>query len=150
MIKATKDLMLPATITGSLPRPAWYTENLADAALQGRDRGRPLSRAVHRCRRDVPARPGARRPRHRDRRRRAVRHRRRRHELVSVSRAALQGLAGGDYYRVRKGYGGTAKGDIIFEVMESRVMPRCVDKIERGPLQYAALWKMAQGITAGR
>ena len=40
----------------------------------------------------------------------------------------FKGLAGGDYHRVRKGYGGTAKGDIIFEVMESRVMPRCVDE----------------------
>src|SRR4029078_3135874 len=40
-----------------------------------------------------------------------------------------------------------AKGDIIVEVMESRVMPRCVDKIERRPLQYAALWKVAQGMT---
>jgi hypothetical protein len=28
MIKATKDLTLPTTITGSLPRPGWYTENL--------------------------------------------------------------------------------------------------------------------------
>ena len=28
MIKATKDLTLPTTITGSLPRPTWYTENL--------------------------------------------------------------------------------------------------------------------------
>jgi len=59
----------------------------------------------------------------------------------------FKGLAGGDYQRVRKGYGGTAKGDIIFEVMESRVMPRCVDKIERGPLQYTSLWKVAQGMT---
>ena len=28
MLKATKDLTLPTTITGSLPRPAWYTESL--------------------------------------------------------------------------------------------------------------------------
>ena len=27
-------------------------------------------------------------------------------------------------------------------------MPRCVGKIERGPLQYTSLWKAAQGITA--
>ena len=32
--------------------------------------------------------------------------------------------------------------------MESRVMPRCVGKIERGPLQYTALWKHAQQLTA--
>src|SRR5476649_3089633 len=28
MFRATKDIMLPTTITGSLPRPSWYTENL--------------------------------------------------------------------------------------------------------------------------
>ena len=28
MLKATKDKILPTTITGSLPRPSWYTENL--------------------------------------------------------------------------------------------------------------------------
>ena len=28
MFRATKDIVLPTTITGSLPRPSWYTENL--------------------------------------------------------------------------------------------------------------------------
>src|SRR5919198_1058164 len=28
MLRATKDIILPTTITGSLPRPSWYTENL--------------------------------------------------------------------------------------------------------------------------
>ena len=28
MLRATKDKMLPTTITGSLPRPSWYTQNL--------------------------------------------------------------------------------------------------------------------------
>jgi len=28
MYRATKDIMLPTTITGSLPRPSWYKENL--------------------------------------------------------------------------------------------------------------------------
>src|SRR5678816_4804215 len=56
-------------------------------------------------------------------------------------------VAGHDYYKTRKGYGGTAKGDILFEVMESRVMPRCVDAIARGPLHYTATWKLAQGLT---
>ena len=60
----------------------------------------------------------------------------------------FKGVSGGDYYKSRKGYGGTSKGDIIFEVMESRVMPRCTDKIARGPLHYAALWKAAQSMTS--
>ena len=28
MYRGTKDVMLPTTIIGSLPRPSWYTENL--------------------------------------------------------------------------------------------------------------------------
>ena len=28
MYRASKDVILPTTITGSLPRPSWYTENL--------------------------------------------------------------------------------------------------------------------------
>ena len=28
MLTATKGKILPTTITGSLPRPSWYTENL--------------------------------------------------------------------------------------------------------------------------
>ena len=28
MLRATADKILPTTVTGSLPRPSWYTENL--------------------------------------------------------------------------------------------------------------------------
>ncbi len=37
MYTATQDVLLPTTIAGSLPRPAWYTENLA---------GRPFRAAM--------------------------------------------------------------------------------------------------------
>ena len=37
VLTATKDLILPTTVTGSWPRPAWYTENLA---------GRPFSEGM--------------------------------------------------------------------------------------------------------
>jgi 5-methyltetrahydropteroyltriglutamate--homocysteine methyltransferase len=33
MLTATKDLVLPTTVTGSWPRPTWYTENLDRAAF---------------------------------------------------------------------------------------------------------------------
>ena len=147
MLTATKELTLPATITGSLPRPAWYTENLEmrafrDALADARFREQ-YSDAVATYLRDQE-RAGL--------------------DIVTDGDARFdtdvggmswfqyparrfKGLSGGDYHRVRKGYGGTSKGDIIFEVMESRVMPRCVEKIERGPLQYVSLWKVAQGMT---
>jgi 5-methyltetrahydropteroyltriglutamate--homocysteine methyltransferase len=148
MINATKDMTLPATITGSLPRPVWYTENLGarpfrDALADARYREQywdavgTFVRDQERAGLDIVTDGDARFDT----------------DVGGMSwfqypAKRFKGLAGGDYYRTRKGYGGAAKGDIIFEVMESRVMPRCVGKIERGPLQYTSLWKVAQGMTA--
>ena len=145
MSKTTKDLTLPTTITGSLPRPEWYTENLGsrpfrDALADARYREQYTDavgtyiRDQERAGLDIVTDGDARFD----------------HDVGGMSwlqypARRFKGLEGGDYYRARKGYGGATKGDIIFEVMESRVMPRCVGKIERGPLQYAALWKTAQG-----
>src|SRR6266545_8273434 len=147
MFTATKELTLPATITGSLPRPAWYTENLgnrpfrdaiADARFreQYTDAVAAYIRDQERAGLDIVTDGDARFDT----------------DVGGMSwfqypARRFKGLSGGDYFRTRKGYGGTAKGDIIFEVMESRVMPRSVDKIERGPLQYTSLWKVAQGMT---
>ena len=147
MLKATKDILLPTTITGSLPRPDWYRENLGP---------RPFRDAIAdaRYREQYTDAVGTN---IRDQERAGL-------DIVTDGDARFDtdvggmswfqyparrftGLSGGDYYRTRKGYGGTGKGDIIFEVMESRVMPRCVDKIGRGPLHYATLWKVAQGQT---
>ena len=148
MLNATRDLTLPTTITGSLPRPAWYTENLG---------ARPFRDAIAdaRYREQYTAAVGT----HvRDQERAGL-------DVVTDGDARFDtdvggmswfqyparrftGLAGAEYYRAASGYGGTGKGDIIFEVMESRVMPRCVGKIGRGPLQYTVLWKLAQGMTA--
>ena len=33
MLRATKDIMLPTTITGSLPRPSWYTQNFGSRSF---------------------------------------------------------------------------------------------------------------------
>src|SRR5262245_32998756 len=148
MLTATKALTLPATITGSLPRPAWYTATLesrpfrdaiADARFreQYTDAVATFIRDQERAGLDIVTDGDARFDT----------------DVGGMSwfqypARRFKGLSGGDYHRVRKGYGGTAKGDILFEVMESRVLPRCVDKIERGPLQYASLWKVAQGMTS--
>ena len=54
MLRATKDIILPTTITGSLPRPSWYTQNLGarsflDASWRSEATGLPgLDRAVER------------------------------------------------------------------------------------------------------
>jgi 5-methyltetrahydropteroyltriglutamate--homocysteine methyltransferase len=148
MISATKNLLLPTTITGSLPRPTWYTENLGprpfrDALADARYREQ-YSDAVSTYIRDQE-RAGL--------------------DIVTDGDARFdgdvggmswfqyaarrfKGLEGADYHRTGRAYGSATKGDIIFEVMESRVLPRAVGRIERGPLQYAFLWKVAQGMTA--
>ena len=147
MPKTTDTMTLPTTITGSLPRPGWYVENLGQRAFrdaiadarfreQYTDAVGTFIRDQERAGLDIVTDGDARFD----------------SDVGGMSwfqypARRLKGLGGGDYHRTRKGYGGTRKGDIIFEVMESRVMPRCVDKIERGPLQYTPLWKVAQGMT---
>src|SRR5262245_41564697 len=37
-----------------------------------------------------------------------------------------------------------AAGDIMFEVLETRVLPNVVHELARGPLEYARVWKVAQ------
>jgi 5-methyltetrahydropteroyltriglutamate--homocysteine methyltransferase len=148
MLTATANLILPTTITGSLPRPSWYTENIGPRAFR-----EAISDA--RFREQYTDAVGAHL---KDQERAGL-------DIVTDGDARLDadvggmswfqyparrfnGVSGSDYYKTRKGYGGTAKGDIIFEVMESRVMPRCVGTISRGPLHYAATWKLTQGLTA--
>jgi 5-methyltetrahydropteroyltriglutamate--homocysteine methyltransferase len=147
MDQTTKHMQLPTTITGSLPRPAWYTENLGtrsfrDAIADARYREQytdavgTFVRDQERAGLDIVTDGDARFDT----------------DVGGMSwfqypARRFQGLAGGDYFKTRKGYGGTAKGDLIFEVMESRIMPRCVSKIERGPLHYTTLWRVAQGMT---
>jgi 5-methyltetrahydropteroyltriglutamate--homocysteine methyltransferase len=147
MKKATSEFTLPTTITGSLPRPAWYTENLGarpfrDAISDARFREQYTDavgtylRDQERAGLDIVTDGDARFD----------------NDVGGMSwfqypARRFNGLSGGDYHRQAKGYGGTRKGDIIFEVMESRVMPRATGKVERGPLHYTYLWKVAQGLT---
>lgn len=146
MYKTTGTLVLPTTITGSLPRPAWYTASLGarpfrDALADGRYREQytdavsAFLRDQERAGLDILTDGDARFD----------------PDVGGMSwfRYAAQrlgGLEGSTYYRARRGYG-AEKGDVLFEVMESRVLPRVVGKVARGPLQYTQLWKLAQGLT---
>ena len=147
MTKTTDAMTLPTTITGSLPRPSWYTEQIGhrafrDAIADARFREQytdavgTFIRDQERAGLDIVTDGDARFD----------------SDVGGMSwiqypARRLSGLGGGDYARMKKGYGGTRKGDIIFEVMESRVMPRAVGKVGRGTLQYTFLWKVAQGLT---
>ncbi len=148
MLTVSKDCPLLTTITGSLPRPHWFVANL---------RGRPFSLAMTdiafreqytdaiasylsdqiragldlltdgdaRCDCDVGGR-----------------------SWFSYATERLEGLTGHHL-----GRGGTASsrdkaaGDIMFEVLEARVLPHVTGPIRRGPLEYARVWKVAQRMT---
>jgi 5-methyltetrahydropteroyltriglutamate--homocysteine methyltransferase len=148
MLTVSKDRPLLTTITGSLPRPHWFVANLE---------GRPFSLAMT----DI-----AFREQYTD----AVTA-----YLSDQVRAGLDLLCDGDArcdcdvggrswfaYATERlygleghhvGRGRTASsrdkvaGDIMFEVLETRVLPNVRDGVRRGPLEYARVWKVAQRLT---
>ena len=150
MYRATKDIMLPTTITGSLPRPSWYTENLGTRMFLDADGQPPLPRAIHRYAVLLSARAGARRARHLHRRRLPLRRRRRRAKLDQLSAASHDAATSAAIRgRRRPGRGGLwfPRGHILHDYLESRVMPVIIGPVGRGDLQYTALWKAAQRLT---
>ena len=148
MLTVSKDRPLLTTITGSLPRPHWFVANL---------QGRPFSLAMT----DI-----AFREQYTD----AVAA-----YLSDQVRAGLDLLSDGDArcdcdvggrswfaYATERHYGleghhvgrgRTASsrdkmaGDIMFEVLETRVLPNVRGDVRRGPLEYARVWKVAQRLT---
>ena len=145
MFVATKDRPLATTITGSIPRPAWFELNLGRRTF----------------------RQGMGDARYREQYQDAVSSHIRDQERAGIDIVTdgdcrfdldvggqswflyparhLDGLTGDDYPPA-PGYG-VGKGTIIFEAMESRVMPRCTGPIGRGQLQYAEIWKIAAELT---
>jgi 5-methyltetrahydropteroyltriglutamate--homocysteine methyltransferase len=148
MLTVSKDRPLLTTITGSLPRPHWFVANL---------QGRPFSLAMTdiafreqytdavtaylsdqvragldlltdgdaRCDCDVGGR-----------------------SWFAYATERLHGLEG---HHVGRGRTASSRdkvaGDIMFEVLETRVLPNVRDGIDRGPLEYARVWKVAQRLT---
>jgi 5-methyltetrahydropteroyltriglutamate--homocysteine methyltransferase len=145
MLNATRDLPLATTITGSLPRPAWfdrelgrrtfrqamgdarYREQYQDAVgahLRDQERAGLDVLTDGDCRFDLEV--GGQ-------------------SWFLYPARRLEGFAGDDYPPA-PGYG-AGRGTIIFEAMESRVLPRVVAPVGRGQLQYAEVWKVAQELT---
>src|SRR5262245_29942973 len=148
MLTVSKDRPLLTTITGSLPRPHWFVANL---------QGRPFSLAMTdicfreqytdavaaylsdqvragldlltdgdaRCDCDVGGR-----------------------SWFAYATERLYGLEG---HHVGRGRTASSRdkvaGDIMFEVLETRVLPNVRSGVRRGPLEYARVWKVAQRLT---
>ena len=149
MLRGTKDILLPTTITGSLPRPSWYTENLGtrmflDAMVSRRYREQYIDTLCCYLRDqelagldiltdgdcrfddDVGGQSWTSYPPHH----------------MAATSAAIRG-------RRRRGRGGLwfPRGHILHDYLESRVMPVIIGPVGRGDLQYTALWKTAQRLT---
>ncbi len=153
MLTATKDLMLPATVTGSWPRPRWY-----DGGLWGR----PLDTALLDVRfreQFLDAHATV---------------------IADQERAGLDILTNGDYHldedfagrswhhyplqrwkgfeheelqyaRSRDALLAFAPGTLMNEIETTWRWPRVVGKVEhdpKNPLEYAKLWRIAQARAA--
>jgi 5-methyltetrahydropteroyltriglutamate--homocysteine methyltransferase len=149
MLRATKDIMLPTTITGSLPRPVWYTENLGtrnflDAMVTNQFRDQYTDAVMIYLKQqelagldivtdgdahfdaDVGGMSWTSYPA--------------RHMAGFDRHNAIPTLAG-------KGGLGFPPGHILHDYLEARVMPPIIGKVGRGDLQYKAMWKTAQRLT---
>ena len=147
MIKATKEMVLGTTITGSLPRPGWYTANLAGRPFRLamadivfreqyndavscflRDQERAgldiLTDGDCRVDTDVGGRAG-----------------------VTYPAQRIRGMTGYDHTTRHTNWGGTVPGELLFELLAARMLPIVPDKVGRGPLEYGPRWKTAQKMT---
>ena len=148
MLRATKDKMLPTTITGSLPRPSWYTQNLGmrsflDAMVNNQFREQYVDTvSVYLHEQEMAGL-----------------------DIVTDGDAHFDSDVGGQSWTnypprhmggfdknpqpTPAGKGGLMfpPGHILHDYLESRVMPGINGPVSRGDLQYAAMWKVAQRMT---
>jgi 5-methyltetrahydropteroyltriglutamate--homocysteine methyltransferase len=149
MYNATDGIVLPTSVIGSLPRPAWYTENLGTrnfrtAMVNARFREQ-YTDAVSVYLRDQETAGldictdgdahfdedvGG-------------------HSWFSYPPNHMEGFSGEHAYEQQGGRAGmpNSRGDILHEVLEARVMPDLVGPVGRGNLHYTAMWKTAQRLT---
>jgi 5-methyltetrahydropteroyltriglutamate--homocysteine methyltransferase len=148
MLRATKDIKLPTTITGSLPRPSWFTENLGarsfmEAMVSSPYREQYLDAVSVYIKEQELA--GL--------------------DIVTDGDAHFDQDVGGqswtnyptrhmagfdtDSWPTIAGKGGLAfpPGHILHDYLEARVMPKITGPVGRGKLQYTAMWKASQRLT---
>jgi 5-methyltetrahydropteroyltriglutamate--homocysteine methyltransferase len=149
MLKATAGLILPTTITGSLPRPSWYTENLGlksflDAMVISRFREQYVDAlSVYLREQEVAGL-----------------------DIVTDGDCRFDQDVGGQSWTsypphhmsgfeathpklAKVGAGGLAfpRGHILHDYLEARVMPKIIGAVGPGEMQYAEIWKAAQRLT---
>lgn len=149
MFNATKDIVLPTTIIGSLPRPSWYTASLGSRSFVDAMVNAPY------------------REQYTD----ALGSHLREQEMAGLdivtdgdcrfdddvggqswSRYPLFHISGVDRDNPIPADFGSAgimfpRGHILHDYLEGRIAPAITGPIGRGNLQYAELWKVAQRMT---
>lgn len=149
MLTATKDIVMPTTIIGSLPRPSWFTENLNGRTFlhamlsspfreQYTDAVSVYLREQETAGLDICTDGDA----HYD------------EEIGGQSWTSypLYHMEGFDHAHPEPAImktGGVAfpMGHILHDYLEARIMPKLVGPVGRGDLQYSAMWKTAQRLT---
>jgi len=149
VFKASLNKILPTTVTGSLPRPSWYTENLGmrsflDAMVISRFREQYVDAlSVYLREQEVAGL-----------------------DIVTDGDCRFDQDVGGQSWTsypphhmegfetqhpklASVGAGGIAfpRGHILHDYLEARVMPKLVGKVGRGEMQYTEIWKAAQRLT---
>jgi len=148
MIKASANIVLPTSIIGSLPRPAWYDavlgrQSFREAMMNARYREQYEDavsvhlRAQETAGLDICTDGDA----HFD------------DQVGGMSwqsyplthMAGLSATAEPSVYNVAAA--AHPRGHILHDFLEARVLPRVVGPLGRGDLQYADMWKVAQRLT---
>ena len=149
MITTSAGMTLPTAITGSLPRPSWYTENLGNRSFleamvdirfreQYEDALAVYLRDQEVAGLDILTDGDARFD----------------HDVggQSWTRYPPMHMDGFEHTHPRLaavGAGGLAfpRGHVLHDYLEARVMPKIVGPVGRGEMQYAEIWKAAQRLT---
>jgi len=147
VFNATRDTLMPTTITGSYPRPRWFTEGLRGRAFKDAlgdsvfreqyfDAVACLIREQERAGIDIVTDGDSR------------------FDLTVGGQSwfyyvieRLRGIVGHVDTTTAEGWKTIRPGHILYEVMEAYQPAIVGEKIQSGPLQYAALFKVAQRFT---
>ncbi len=149
MQRATKDIILPTTITGSLPRPSWFTENLGKRhfmeAMVSTSFREQYTDAVSIYLKeqeiaglDIVTDGDAHFDQHIGGQ-----------SWTNYPGRMMEGFDHAHPHPTQAGKGGLAfpPGHILHDYLEARVMPDIVGPVGRGNLQYAEMFKVAQRMT---
>jgi 5-methyltetrahydropteroyltriglutamate--homocysteine methyltransferase len=144
VLRATRDKLLPTTITGSYPRPRWFTETLHGRAFkdalgdavfreQYMDAVACLIREQERAGLDIVTDGDSR------------------FDLTVGGKSwfyypieRLRGITGHEDRSTAGGWSSVRPGHILYEVMEAYQPAVVGAEIAAGALQYAELWKVSQ------